>query len=489
MKKLKNICLLLLIAVVAISCEKEVSVSPPDEPPPNGYLFIESIPQGSQIFMEGRDRRRETPDSITWLETGVYNFALKKEYFMDTTFTIDVVEGERRTVLIDYTKNPRFFGRIECVSNPPGCDIYLNGENTGQITPSVLNGIIPGLYEVTYKKEGYEDKTLSVGVWSNQLTENTTTLIDTTVWSYFNTDNSEITTNSLTCVEANKNGEVWMGSTGNGIITFNGRAFNNYTISNSGLGNNHVTDIAFDSNNNFWASTFGGATFQWQSFSQKTSPLPQEIVSSIDVRSDNSIFDGEAWMTTPVGVYFAFNDPQFGLGWNFITPETGFPQANPTEIRIDNLGRKWVATEKSGVVRVITSNEIYHYTAANSTLPSNIVTAISASGSQVWVACATFSGNRGGTLARFVNDDWDSFVFSLDETMGPNNELFIDSKGYLWVTSNLGIYVVKGFSETEILNEETTGMDLTEVVEITEDINGDIWMATSGSGLIRYKRD
>ena len=58
-----GILIILLFLFQNGGCEKVVSVSPPDLPPPNGYLFIDSNPQGAHIYLNGKARRRATPDS------------------------------------------------------------------------------------------------------------------------------------------------------------------------------------------------------------------------------------------------------------------------------------------------------------------------------------------------------------------------------------------------------------------------------------------
>ena len=67
--------MLILITVMLLTyCEKPVTVPPADEPPPDGYVFIDSYPKGMQIFMDNKERRRITPDSITWLSEKEYKF-------------------------------------------------------------------------------------------------------------------------------------------------------------------------------------------------------------------------------------------------------------------------------------------------------------------------------------------------------------------------------------------------------------------------------
>jgi len=67
-----------LMLISTSSCNKEVSVSPPDSLPPNGFIFINSNPNDFHIYLDNKQRRRATPDSLTWLKTGTYLITLKK---------------------------------------------------------------------------------------------------------------------------------------------------------------------------------------------------------------------------------------------------------------------------------------------------------------------------------------------------------------------------------------------------------------------------
>ena len=97
---------ILIVGIVLYSCGRQVSVTPPDAPPPNGFIYINSNPKGFTIYLDGKDRRRITPDSLTWLSNGTYKITLKKDLFRDSSFTFDILEGKKKSIYIDYSKNP-----------------------------------------------------------------------------------------------------------------------------------------------------------------------------------------------------------------------------------------------------------------------------------------------------------------------------------------------------------------------------------------------
>lgn len=120
----EGIILLVPLVFIINSCKQEISVSAPDAPPPHGVVVIGSKPQGSVIYLDGKNRRRITPDSLTWLETGQYMVTLKREFFRDTSITIDAVDGEKRNFFIDYTTNPAMLGKINCNAKPDGAQVF-----------------------------------------------------------------------------------------------------------------------------------------------------------------------------------------------------------------------------------------------------------------------------------------------------------------------------------------------------------------------------
>lgn len=67
-------------------------------------------------------------------------------------------------------------GTVYIESTPTGAQIWLNGVNTGEVTPGTIEATA-GSHEITLKKDGYADLTLTVNVSANQefiLTSGTT---------------------------------------------------------------------------------------------------------------------------------------------------------------------------------------------------------------------------------------------------------------------------------------------------------------------------
>lgn len=60
------------------------------------------------------------------------------------------------------------YGSIAVDSEPPGARIFLDGKDTGKVTPAELKNVPVGKHEVTLEAEGYESQTKSVAVTRNK---------------------------------------------------------------------------------------------------------------------------------------------------------------------------------------------------------------------------------------------------------------------------------------------------------------------------------
>lgn len=482
----------ILLLLLLLSCDREVSVTPPDEPPPDGFVFIDSNPENAQIYLDGKNRRRSTPDSITWLETGTYKFTLKKELFLDTSITVDIVEGEKRSINIDYTSNPDMLGDLLLKSMPEGCDIYFDGEYTGYETPHLFYSLVPDYYSVTYRKPNYQEKTFVVPVKSSTLSDTSVTLIDTTVWQHYTAENSGLPSNSLSSIAVDKNNVVWIGTTGKGLAAFDGIVFNSYNVSNSDIAGNATTDITVDDNNYVWASSITGISVGsiggFGAFASRNSPIPDSPIKSIIARIDNTSFNNTIWMTIDNALISTQNVEGVGRVWEIIGQDAGVSTTPFGEIAIDGNGVKWVTTENSGVLAFVNKRDFGYYATKNSMIPSNRVTAVAARENEIWVACSALNNSVGGGIAYFTGSDWERVVPGGGIDDKEVVEIFIDSKLRSWFATPEGVFVLTNKTEVEILDEATTGLDLTNIIGITEDNNGFMWFATQDKGIFQYKK-
>ena len=127
---------------------------------------ITSKPTAASIFVNGENTERITPELLI-LEPGVYTITLKKPSYEDKTFLVTIEEGKEVEKFVELTKiqgaAPVGKSGLKIFSTPSATSIFLNGEDTGRITPELLI-LEPGTYTITLKKPGYEDRTFLVTI-------------------------------------------------------------------------------------------------------------------------------------------------------------------------------------------------------------------------------------------------------------------------------------------------------------------------------------
>lgn len=153
MKKISLLfALFALLSFAFVGCE---TTTDPDPATQTGTLTLTSSPVGAQIWRDGVNTQKVTPDSLTGLTAGNYSITLKLQGFRDSTFSVTVVAGQRVLRNINLTQNPlvterftnvRLFereatgfsglrlsdGRLQS-SNDATTDIFLDGTGNGPL--------------------------------------------------------------------------------------------------------------------------------------------------------------------------------------------------------------------------------------------------------------------------------------------------------------------------------------------------------------------
>lgn len=118
---------------------------------------------GARISLNGRDLGETTPYANNMIPAGNYKITVSKEKFVTTTKTIDLLEGDNKTVEIEM---PYLYGMLSIESIPSGATIIIDGKNYG-ITPTDLNNIIVGMHELKLEKTGCAPVSKSFTLYEN----------------------------------------------------------------------------------------------------------------------------------------------------------------------------------------------------------------------------------------------------------------------------------------------------------------------------------
>jgi len=122
--------------------------------PAYGHLVVKSNPSGAMVYISG-EPVGETPYENKKQASGVYNIKIEKSKFFPVEERI-IVEDEKKLVI--EKKLDKSNSSIEIVSNPPGADIWLDGEKIpdNAKTPHVLYDQQKGPLVIRLSKPKYK---------------------------------------------------------------------------------------------------------------------------------------------------------------------------------------------------------------------------------------------------------------------------------------------------------------------------------------------
>ena len=247
---------------------------------------------------------------------------------------------------------------------------------------------------------------------------------------------------NIDIIQTDQSGNVWManGFQSSGLIKYDGNSFTTYNTQNSPLPYDLISGIAVDLNNNIW------------------------------------IMDGMKDITPQIYlVEFDGNNNWFQLPGNF-----GY-QTRGDLAGIDSSGNIWTASE----FKLTRVNTITHDTVewSQTGLGQYVTQVKSDFKGNIWIAGAMAGW---GGLVKFDGQDFTYFNY-------PAISLAVDDQKNLWVgTENLlqdtlKILKYDGINWTEITSENSPLPDAFRILNLEFDKKGNLWIATSDSGIAVYK--
>ncbi len=311
-------------------------------------------------------------------------------------------------------------------------------------------------------------------------------------------------------------GNFWFGTQG-GVSKFDGNSFTSFD-NRHGLAGNHVTAIFQDSEYNYWfGHRYNGITFydpgnigtggknfkNLHIISKRINCIAEDIYKNI-------------WFGSGGDGIFLVNKQQFRSGSDDITDSTifinitkkeGLTSNNIHSLISFNNGEVWAATDEG--ISIITAPpryaslrgrpksspkgrtfiEKYSYksiTKENSNLPSNkIYSIIVDNDSTIWL-----STNKGLVKMQRADKEYHFTLFTIpEELIGRNifSEIISDKQGNIWGCSHVGAFMFNGKNFTKFSTKN--GLLNNHVSAIVEDNEGNIWIATEGTGVSQYRGD
>lgn len=246
-----------------------------------------------------------------------------------------------------------------------------------------------------------------------------------------NVENGLIQSQASSLVQ-DKLGHLWIGTIG-GLSRYDGKGFINYSV-RDGMQVNSVSTLAADNAGNVWIGYVGGI----------------------------SRFDGRQFKHYPVSG----------------TDQQG--NNNVNEMRIADDGTVWFRS--GGRLYSLKQEKLSRFDVPDS---NAMVTAVLPDNGNVWVALT------GGRIYRYKNNgkSRDTIRFSVPAQFLAAPvvlDIFRDSKQRIWLSTNGGVYNIKGDSVVAVMANGVALYSLPPLYNATEDRNGGIWFGTN-SGAVRLK--
>jgi ligand-binding sensor domain-containing protein len=281
------------------------------------------------------------------------------------------------------------------------------------------------------------------------------------------------------CSLEDKAGNLWFGTTGDGVYRYDGKSFTQFTAKN-GLNSNAVNHMLEDRDGKIWIGTLAGLVlYDGKTFTKIQIPLPKNLPpnkyhNTHDVFSIMQDKSGKLWFATIDGVYF-YDGKSFT---SFIVNEGvgGFKSSNNNVEYIleDKAGNIWFGGRvNKGVFR-------YDGKSITNLRPDGDNWAwpvLQDKNGNIW-----FSNWSGAYL--YDGKSFTSFT-KKDGLCGDTVARILEEKnGNLWLGGGGGICRYDGKSFTCFTKKDGLGNE--GVWSILEDKNGNLWVGTSETGLYRY---
>jgi sugar lactone lactonase YvrE len=481
----------LVFALIARGCEKEVYVEPKSDSV-NTYtrVYIESSPEGATIYLNGKTTGRVTPDTVKWLTEGDYQVTLKKQYFWDTTFTASAINSKITACYIDYYQSERMLGQISCTSNPAGAKIYLDNVYTGKTTPYVLTKLMPQVHRIMYECPEYRKDSVDVIVKSSSIVPCGLALEDTLDVITYNMTNSGLPSNDFTSLAEDKEGNMWFGTSTEGLLKYDGKKFYRFTAENTvAMPSNYVRKIVKDKENNLWIGFSNGiAKYDghiWNIFQNN-------MVASLNVCADNTII--AASVRGGIFKYSSGNVERITASAN------GLSDNELSSAYLDKSGFLWVGLAGGGLDR-FDGTEWKHFNSASGGIPSKYNSALVCDADGILFGLFHEDYSSVTSLAPYVfskysDGKWNN-IYSAESVFSFDN-IYIDNKNTAWFSMNGKIFRVSDkssvYSITRLIHQgirRFAGSSLiitTYGTEVFVDSQENLWIIGNAKGLVKIKK-
>ncbi len=131
-----------------------------------GQLSVSSTPAGAQVQIDGKnDSSWITPLNLNGLNPGQHTLIISKPGYQAETRNIEVASGSKSIISLQL---PQMTAAVSVTSDPAGAAIWMDGRDTGRVTPAQISVDKPGNHSFVFKKQGYLDESATTNLQVGQ---------------------------------------------------------------------------------------------------------------------------------------------------------------------------------------------------------------------------------------------------------------------------------------------------------------------------------
>jgi len=127
-------------------------------------LSVSSTPDGAEINFDG-SVLCQSPCTLTGIAPGAHTVIASKAGFSSVTRTLSLASGANQSISLQLAQSSAL---LTVSSTPAGAAVWVDGSNTGKLTPAQFTVSKSGTHTVTLRRAGYLDGSSSVNVEPGQ---------------------------------------------------------------------------------------------------------------------------------------------------------------------------------------------------------------------------------------------------------------------------------------------------------------------------------
>jgi len=131
-----------------------------------GQLTINSTPEGAQVRIDGRtDPSWVTPYNLPGLAPGQHSVSVSKAGYAAENRTIDVASASKSFLVVQLAP---ITATAAVTSTPSGAAVFVDGKDSGRLTPAQIPVDRPGNHTFLLRKQGYLEESTTANLQAGQ---------------------------------------------------------------------------------------------------------------------------------------------------------------------------------------------------------------------------------------------------------------------------------------------------------------------------------